>query len=158
MHDMNEHPMDSSAAPDVPHAKPLPREWLPEGAAPDGDAVWEERAARILARTELAWEHREAPRTPWLTDLGRWLSPAAALAASAAALLLAAGNRAVYDRTTPDADAVALSLITADGDPVALWATIGVTADPVLALLTLEDHTVWTARADPATPAGGVGR
>jgi hypothetical protein len=61
-------------------------------------------------------------------------------------------------RTTPDAEAAALSLITADGDPVVLWATIGVTADPVLALLTLEDHTSWTARTDAATPAEGVVR
>jgi hypothetical protein len=157
---MNELHTDSSAAPDAPHAEPLPREWLPEGVAPEGDGVWEARTARILARTELAWEHAAARRTTtsWLTELGRWLSPAAALAASAAALLLAAANRAAPIGPTPSADAAALSLITADGDPVVLWATLGVTADPVLALLTLEDHTAWTTQADPLRPARGERR
>ena len=151
---MTEHNHDSSTVPDAPYAEPLPREWLPEGVAPEGDAVWEARTERILALTEHAWP-AEARRTTtrWLPELSRWLSPAAALAASAAALLLAAGNRASVP--AQDADAAALSLITADGDPVALWATLGVTADPVLALLTLEDHTAWTARADAARPDTG---
>jgi len=150
---MTEHRPDSSVAPDAPYAEPLPREWLPEGAAPHGDAVWEARAASILALTEHAWraEARRAA-TPWLMELGRWISPAALLAASAAVLLLVAGNQAP---STPHEDAAALSLITADGDPVALWATLGVPADPVLALLTLEDHTAWTSRVDAARPATG---
>jgi hypothetical protein len=124
--------------------------------APEGDAVWEARTQRILARSDLAWDAAEARRTTtsWFLELGRWLSPAAALAAAAAALMLiAAGNRSALIET--DADAAALSLISADGDPVALWATFGVTADPVLALLTLEDHMAWTTRADPVRPDTG---
>jgi hypothetical protein len=127
--------------------------------APEGDAVWEARTARILALTEHAWPAQDRRTTnSWLAELGRWLSPAAALAASAAALLLAAGNRGTPVQPGPLEDAATLSLITADGDPVALWATLGVTADPVLALLTLEDHTGWTGGADAARPARGEGR
>jgi hypothetical protein len=145
-----------SAAPDAPHAQPLPSEWLPDGAPPDSDPVWGVRTERILGAAELEWARLVARQqtTAWLSEMGSWLRPAAVLAAAAAALLFATSDRVTYAGPAISADDVALRLVAAEGDPVAIWTTLGVTADPVLALLTLEDHTAWMTGGPPQPPAG----
>jgi hypothetical protein len=154
---MSEDRSDMGDTPDIAGEAPLPREWLPDGVEAEGHEVWEARTARVLAFTSLEWRRAEgrARAMPWLTEVGHWVGPAAALAAAAAALLLVGSNRAATLGRTPQADAVALSLVATGGDPVALWAALGVNADPVLALLTLEDHTGWMSRPDRAGPGPG---
>jgi hypothetical protein len=144
---------DLNGAPDAPYAEPLPREWLPEAVAPEGDAVWEARAERIVGAAESEWARFDARTTPWIPAIGGWLRPAVALAAGAAALLFAVSDRVA--RAVPAADALALGVVVANGDPAALWAALGVSADPVLALLTLEDHEAWLVTTSPTDPATG---
>lgn len=50
---------------------------------------------------------------------------------------------------------MALGLVASDGDPVVLWAALGVSADPVLALLSFEDHSPWLAATSSAAPSTG---
>jgi hypothetical protein len=139
--------------PGVFREKPIPREWLPDGIEPEGDAVWEARAARVVARTELEWRRSVVRTRPTLSfaEMGGWFTPAAALAAAAAALLLAVGNGS----QAPSNDARALSMVVAEGDPVALWAALGVSAHPVLALLSLDEHASWITPADAGAPGAG---
>lgn len=117
---------------------PLPRSWLPDPVAPEGDGVWDARAARIVAATDIEWEQAlAAVPGSWVTELGRWWRPTVALAAAAAALLLMTDGPPSRSGGAPP-DGAALDLIASDGDPVALWAAVGVDADPVLALIALE--------------------
>ena len=145
------------------HAAPgaLPREWLPEALPAEGHPVWELRAARIVAAAEpelARLEHRAGGGAgSWLSEMGGWWRPAAALAAAAVGLLFVVADPPPPDSTALSTEGVALTLIVADGDPVALWAALGVPADPVLALLALEDHGAPAAPENPATaPGGGI--
>jgi hypothetical protein len=79
-----------------------------------------------------------------------------ALAAGAAALFFA------VDRPAPSPgaplDAIALTLVAAEGNPAALWQSLGVRADPVLAHIAMEDHDAFLDPAGPVTPADGGNR
>jgi hypothetical protein len=131
---------------------PLPRDWLPEPLPPEGDASWEARIARIMAATE---RQTGAGVPSWLSEMGRWWQPTAALAAAAVvALLFVVADNPRSESPAGPTEGLALTVIAADGDPVALWAALGVTADPVLALLTLEDPGAAAAPSEPAPPAG----
>jgi hypothetical protein len=122
---------------------PVPRGWLPDALPPDGDPAWDARVARIMAASQpelarLAAAGVGEGAAPWWSEMGKWWRPAAALAAAAIAALLLVVERPAGRSAPPEA--VALTLIAAEGDPVALWAMLGVRADPVLALLAFEDH------------------
>jgi hypothetical protein len=138
-------------------ADPLPREWMPEAAPPDGHPTWESRTARIMVAVEPEWARlRLGARqgaASWLSEMGGWLRPAVAIAAAAVALLFLVVEPPASAARILTTDDMALSLIVSDGDPVALWAALGVPADPVLALLTFEDHGAMAAPASPTTPS-----
>jgi hypothetical protein len=66
----------------------------------------------------------------WTTTLAAWWKPAAALAAAAMLLVV------VSDMPAPTSpDALPLSVLAAQGDPVSLWEGLGADAHPVLALI-----------------------
>jgi len=135
--------------------EPLPRDWLPAALPPEGDAFWDAGIAGILVATEL---HTGTAVPSWLSEMGRWWQPTATLAAAAvvALLFVVAGSPPLESPGEPS-DGLALMMIAADGDPVALWAALGVPADPVLALLTLQDHDAPVTPPAP-TPDPGAPR
>jgi hypothetical protein len=120
---------------DVP--APLPRDVLPGPVPREGSAEWESAVERVLAAAE--------PRLPgprrsvvhleqrWPSVLGAWWRPAAVLAAAATAavLLMRAEPAAPAPGTIP------LGVVATQGDPAALFAGLGLDADPVLALIAL---------------------
>ncbi len=122
---------------------PLPKEWLPPSPVPpeEDSGYWEARIRGMLAEAgpTLASYRRAPTGTPsWLEALTlRWrpaMAGALALAASAVvALALGAGRR-----PGTGSGNVVLSAIAGDGEPAALWDGAGVSADPTLAVLTLE--------------------
>jgi hypothetical protein len=137
---------------------PLPRDWLPDALPPENHVVWEGRASRILTSTEGEWRVRRSAgvdAAPWLWEMGNWLRPAAALAAAAVGLLVVVPDSPADIEPAQAADEMALGLVASGGEPAALWAALGVPADPVLALLTLEDHSAFVAGAGVMDPAGG---
>jgi hypothetical protein len=120
---------------------PLPRDWLPDPQPPEGDALWDARARRILAaaRPELRRLERTARQdeaSAWLV-MARWWRPAGVLAAAASALLVLAGLPTRARAPTPSAGV--LGLVASDGDPVSLWRAAGVPADPFLARMAIHD-------------------
>jgi hypothetical protein len=141
---MNDDRMDGEGAearePVLPD--PVPRHWLPDALPPGEDPAWETHVARILAASEPGLARLAATigdeAAPWWSEMGKWWRPAAALAVAATAALLLVVERPAGPSAPPET--VALTLIAAEGDPVALWAMLGVRADPVLALLAFEDH------------------
>lgn len=142
---------------------PLPREWLPERLPPEEDAVWDERVARIMAVAPLEGggvQGRSGPdQTSWLSEMGRWWRRAAALGAAAVVALIFVVEEPERTRSSAvPAEALALTVVATDGDPVALWAALGVAADPLLALLALENHDAIGAPSGPSTPSGRESR
>ncbi len=139
---------------------PLPRDWLPEALPPENHVVWETRASRILLTADRESLDRRSERVgaaPWLWEIGSWLRPAAALAAAALGLLFVWPDSRASADPARAADEMALGLVASGGEPAALWAALGVPADPVLALLTLEDHSAFVGAAPPG-PAEGEPR
>lgn len=124
---------------------PLPPDWLPEPAGPsEGSAAWEAEVRRVV---EAAAPRLEARRSDdgaadpggsgaW-AGLGRLLRPAAGLAAAATLALFAVGPERA-DR--PPSRSAALAAVASGGEPVALWRASGTEADPVLALIALEEE------------------
>lgn len=132
---------------------PLPETWLPEPSGPPDDApAWEARLRRIVAaagpRLERLRERAEpgvAGGAPgrgdraWWAGLGLLLRPAAGLAAAAGLLLFL-----VQPAPSPageGADSPTLAAVASGGEPAALWQATGAEADPVLALIALEEGT-----------------
>ena len=131
--------MPRPASDDMP--APLPREWLPRATPPEGGPDHEAMVARVMAAAEPALGRlgKARPReAAWPAVLGSWWRPAAALAAVAAALLLL--SDAVPGERQPDAGAVPLSLLASRGDPGAFLEQLGIEADPVLALIALQEE------------------
>jgi hypothetical protein len=124
---------------DIP--SPLPRDWLPRATAPESAPEWDVRVARIVATADPAlWSlRRRATETQvtWPTMLGSWWKPAAALAAAASGLLFLFGPS---PERRPSGAGLPLSVVAAQGDPVALWEGLGIEADPVLAVLILQER------------------
>ncbi len=122
--------------------RPLPPGWLPDPHPPEGDPRWDRRVERIMAAVgpELRRirSRRSAAEVTWWSRMGVWWKPAAALAAASAALLLLVGRPAVSPEPPPGS--IPLGLVAADGDPVALWSALGVQADPVLALIAIQEQ------------------
>ncbi|MEQ1858051.1 MAG: hypothetical protein ABL963_16470 [Longimicrobiales bacterium] len=147
MNDEKIHPID-----------PLPRDWLPEALAPESHAVWDASTARVLASAEREWSIR-ASGVPgvasWLSEMGGWLRPVAMLAAAAVVLALVLTDRPTLMAPSQAADAMALQLVASGGEPFALWAALGVPADPVLALLALDDHSAFAVPERATEPVQG---
>lgn len=128
---------------------PLPEGWLPGPSGPPADAPeWEARVQRIVAaagpRLERRRERAErgaAGRAgrAWWAELGLLLRPAAGLAAAAALLLVLLGP-SPSPAGDPSASST-LAAVASGGDPAALWRAAGAEADPVLALIALEEGT-----------------
>jgi hypothetical protein len=118
--------------------------WLPEALPPTSHPEWEARLERLLqaAGPELARLQRQARDLPepWLSEMARWWKPAAALAAASVAFLLMVVDPRPAITTGAGDDAMVLTIVASQGDPTALWAALGVPADPVLARLALEAH------------------
>ncbi|MCA1789292.1 MAG: hypothetical protein LC667_05370 [Thioalkalivibrio sp.] len=129
-------------------------EWLPDPIPPENDPEWDRRVARILAAAEPALARmagRSATATEaWLSEMGGWWRPVAALAAAAVAFLLLVTEAPGPGPNAPEPDAMTLTILASDGDPTAIWAAMGVPADPVLALLSLEDHSTFMAPPEGA--------
>jgi hypothetical protein len=139
-------------------SRPLPGEWLPDPSPPEDHIVWQTRTARILAAAERERTARSSVgigAAPWLSEMGGWLRPAAVLAAAAVALVFLLPDAQARFEPAGAAAEMALGLVAAGGEPAALWATLGVPADPILALLTLEDHSALIAGTGPTDPAEG---
>jgi hypothetical protein len=121
--------------------QPLPRDWLPDASAPDGAPEWDVTLQRILAAAEPSLRQLQDASTAsdvtWSAVLGSWWKPAAAIAAAAALLLLLDG-RDTEDRAAQGV--LPLSVMAAQGDPFALWQSLGIEADPVLALIALQQE------------------
>jgi hypothetical protein len=152
---------DSRVTQETRPIDPLPREWLPEALAPESHAVWDAHTARVLAAAEREWQIREsgvAGVASWLSEMGGWLRPVAALAAAAVVLAVVLTDRRTLVAPSQAADDMALELVASGGEPSALWATLGVRADPVLALLALDDHSAFVVQADPTEPTPGEPR
>lgn len=140
---------------------PLPREWLPDALPPENHVVWEARASRIVTSAEREWVVRPsagAGAAPWLLEMGKWLRPAAALAAAAIGLLFVMPDSPAEIEPGQSADEMALDLVASGGEPAALWGALGVPADPVLALLALEDHSAFVVGSGATDPARGETR
>ena len=131
------------------------RPWLPDALPPEGHPDWDEPLGKVLAAAEpeLVRLARDGgvQLAPWLSEMGSWWRPAAGLAAAAVAFLLLTSP--TPSPGSADPDAMSLTILASGADPAAIWAAMGVDADPVLALLTLEDHTADSAPA--AEPGQG---
>lgn len=128
-----------SARPDEQTPPPLPRVWLPDAAAPADATEWQVMIERIAAASEpglLRLRDREAD-VSWPAVLGAWWKPAAVLATAATALLI------LLDPPVSGGSAsgsLPLSVLAAEGDPVSLWRALGIEADPVLALIAIQEQ------------------
>jgi hypothetical protein len=119
----------------------LPGEWLP-APLPAADAQeWSVRRERIVRCAEPALETLRACGSYSVAEpidaLAAWWKPAVGLAAAAALVLF------TLEMRRPDSDidhSLALSFLAADGSPVALWNAAGIQADPVLALVALQEQ------------------
>ena len=123
-------------------AQPLPREWLPDAAAPADAPEWDATLQRILAAAEPALRRLESGDSQrdvtWVTVLGSWWKPAAAIVAAAALLLLLdRPNTAIGESQR---GSLPLNVMAAEGEPVALWESVGIDAHPVLALIALQQQ------------------
>jgi len=123
-------------------ARPLPRDWLPEATAPEAAPEWEVRAERIVAAAEPTLrrlgERGSEIEVTWSAMLGSWWKPAAAMATAAAALLVMFDLPGIL-RDTGHGE-LPLSVVAADGEAFALWQGLGIDADPVLALIALQEQ------------------
>lgn len=127
---------------------PLAREWLPRPRPPADAPEWETRTRRILAAAEPVLRELEAAGDgapvadddvlPWPMLLGSWWRPTAGLAAAAILALLFLGSPRT-DSGAQASERIYLGLVAADGAPDALWAALGIEADPVLAALVLDE-------------------
>lgn len=133
--------------------RPLPLGWLPDPQPAEGDPKWDERIEGILAAAgpELRTlrSRRSTAEVIWWSGMGLWWKPAAALAAASAALLLLVGRPAVFPGPSPGS--IPLGLVASAGDPVMLWRALGVQADPVLALIAIQEQSDVTRQGSPLT-------
>src|SRR5687767_11377428 len=120
--------------------QPLPREWLPDASAREGAPEWDVTLQRILAAAEPSLRQLQDASTAsdvsWSAVLASWWRPAAAIAAAAALLLLLDGR----DTENRAQGGVPLTVMAAQGEPFALWQSVGTEADPVLALIALQQE------------------
>jgi hypothetical protein len=117
---------------------PLPRKWLPEPAAPADAPEWEALARRIMSAAGPALDRQASadPEAGWAVVLGSWLRPALVFAAASAAIVVVAYQAKPVQGV--DRPSVPLAVLASDGDPAALWQSLGITADPVLGLIALQ--------------------
>lgn len=133
--------------------RPLPRAWLPDPHPPEGAPEWNARVGGIMVAAgpelqRLGSRHAAAEVT-WSSVMGLWWKPAAALAAAAAALLFLTEHPGAVPESPQGS--LALILVAADGDPVTLWGALGIQADPVLALIAIQEQGDVTGQGVPAS-------
>jgi hypothetical protein len=105
---------------------------------------------------ELAGKARPSELS-WWPLLGGWWKPIAALGAAAIALLVLV--EAPVPAAVASTDALTLSIVAAEGEgAVALWAVQDAGADPVLALVALEDHATFAETGSEIPVSGGETR
>lgn len=133
--------------------RPLPREWLPDPQPSEEDPRWSQQIAQIMAaaRPELRQlrNRRSAVQVTWWSEMARWYAPAAALAATAMAVVLLTRRPAALPESL--AGSIPLELVATNGDPVALWRARGIEADPVLAWVALQRQEESDRQSAPAT-------
>ena len=85
--------------------RPLPREWLPDPQPSESDPRWSEEIERIMAAAapELRTlrSGRSAVQLTWWSEMARWRTPAAALAAAATALFVLTWRPAAPTESPP---------------------------------------------------------
>jgi hypothetical protein len=116
---------------------PLPREWLPEPAAPEEAPEWDALARSIMSAAGPSLDRQASadPEGGRAFVLGSWLRPAMVFAAASAAIAVVAYQaQPVHDVHGPS---LPLAVLASVGDPAALWQSLGITADPVLGLIAL---------------------
>jgi hypothetical protein len=123
--------------------RPLPRDWLPDPQPPEGASVWEARTRRIMTAAGPEFRRlgraRSAAEVTWWSMMALWWKPAAALSAVSIALLLLIGRPAVPPEPPPGS--MLVGLVASGGDPVTLWRSLGIQADPVLAQIAIREQT-----------------
>lgn len=120
--------------------RPLPRDWLPEATPPDDHPYWEARADRIIAAAEPSLRRRgerSVGDATWSTRLGSWWKPAAVIATAAAALFILLDPIGRLEESSEGS--LPLNVMAAEGEPFALWNAAGIDADPVLALIAMQE-------------------
>jgi hypothetical protein len=122
---------------------PLPRDVLPDSLPPSSAVVWDSKVRRIMAAADAELRRLGSagprPDVAWWSGIGLWRKPAAvfAVAAATALLFVMIGRLSVVRDVQPDV--LTLGLVAADGDPVTLWGAAGIPADPVLALIAVQN-------------------
>ena len=122
--------------------QPLPGRWLPDASPPDDSPLWAARIDRIIAASAPDLQRMKNARiaaaaTPW-SVMGHWWKPAAALAA--ASLLLFVATYRPRGSADSRAGSILLGIVASQGDPVALWGALGIEAEPVLALVAIQNR------------------
>jgi hypothetical protein len=120
--------------------EPLPKEWLPDPAAPaesDDPEVWDRRIRRLVAVAEPTLARYSSGRGPWWVAFGqRWRPTVAAALAAAAGLLIALTLGEGPRAPTPQNNLV-LVATASESNPALVWAAINAETDPVLGLITV---------------------
>lgn len=124
---------------------PLPREWLPDPAAPPARAgardaeLWEGRLRRLMSAAEPRLERLRSRGAPWWTPLAAWWRPTLGVAAAAAVILVMLVGELIGGAPAAPEGSPTLAAVAGDGEPAALWIGLGAEADPVLATIALEE-------------------
>jgi len=120
----------------------LPRDVLPDSLPPNDAAVWDARVRRIIAAADPDLRRLRSAGSSadvaWWSGMAQWRTPAAVFAAVATILLVVMMGRLSVFRDIPP-DELALGLVATDGDPMTLWGAAGIPADPVLALIAVQN-------------------
>ena len=133
--------------------RPLPREWLPDRQPSEADPSWRRQIERIMAAAapelQVLRSGRSAAQLTWWSEMARWRTPAAALAAAAAALFLLTWRPAALPESPTSS--ILLELVATNGEPAALWRARGIEVDPVLAWVALQKQEDLDRQSAPAT-------
>ena len=133
--------------------RPLPRDWLPDAQPSEADPSWSHQIEQIMAAAAPELQTLRSPRSAaqftWWSEMARWSTPAAALAAAATAFFLLTWRPAALPESPPGS--ILLELVATNGDPVALWRARGIEADPVLAWVALQRQEELDRQSAPAT-------
>ncbi len=122
---------------DDPNEARLPDAWLPAASPAPDAASWIVQRERILATAAPALHAlRGTDDGPWIDTIASWWTRAAAGVAAAATILIAV--RQIAAPAPPSRPATPFDLISAAGEPAAVWRAYGIEADPVLAVIANE--------------------
>lgn len=139
---------------------PLPRSWLPVPLPSAADPAWDDRVEGIMAAAapelhSLARKRSTGAVRQW-SGIEAWSVPAVAIAAASVALMLIVKGPKNLRDAPPGS--IPLGLIAAGGNPAILWSSLGIEADPVLALIAVQEQQAPSGEATQSTPNGAVRR